>query len=87
MMYKEVVVNSPLNGAPVKAFEVPARDSTERWSEVTLDDGTVMRIKVAVISAARIEGQWDKDGNPLYVLKAAPMMDLVNVPGDLKRRQ
>ena len=86
MMYKEVVVVSPLTGQPAKGFEVPARESTERWSEITLDDGTIMRVKVSVMAGIRIEGQWDKENNPVYVLKAAPMMDLVNVPGDLKKR-
>lgn len=87
MMYKEVVVVSPLTGQPAKGFEIPVRESTERWSIVTLDDGTVMRVKVSVMAAVRIENEWDKDHNPLYVLKAAPMMDLSNVPGDLKGQQ
>ena len=85
-MYKEVVVPSPITGQPSKAFEIPTRESIERWSDVTLEDGTVLRVKIAVAAAARIEGQWDQNGNPVYVLRAAPMMDIINVPGDLKKR-
>jgi hypothetical protein len=57
------------DGRPVDGYEVPVRESTERWSEITLEDGTVLRVKPVVVGAVRLEGQYDPEGNPLYALK------------------
>jgi hypothetical protein len=66
-------------------FEVPIADSHERWSELTLEDGTVIRVKTVVASVARIEGQWDAEGNPLYAVKSSPAMAIISVPDNLKK--
>ncbi len=63
----------------VDGTEVSIRESTERWTEITLDDGTVIRLKPSVMSAVRIDGQFDPDGNPMYALRAGQIM-LVESP-------
>lgn len=66
--------------------EVPISESTERWSEMILEDGTILRVKAMVLGAIRIDGQWDPEGNPLYALRGGPpTVSMVSVPDRLKR--
>ena len=64
--------------------EVPVVESTERWTEVRLEDGSTIRVKPSVVSAVRIDGEWDPEGNPAYSLKIAPAMTII-VPDALKK--
>ena len=67
------------------AHEVNVAESTERWTEVKLEDGSVLRIKPSVVAAIRIEGSWDADGNPVYALKATNTMVVCDAPQHLKK--
>jgi hypothetical protein len=73
------------NGPLRDAVEVGVRESTERWSEITLEDGTVFRVKVTVLSAIRIENEFDPEGNPGYALKMNPVVTIASAPASLKR--
>jgi len=73
------------DGRLIDGFEVPVAESTERWSEVALEDGTILRVKASILSAVRIPGQFDQDGNPMYVLKAANTMMIAEAPDRFKR--
>jgi hypothetical protein len=69
-----------------EGVEVPVEESIERWSEIKLEDGTVIRLKVTVISAVRIPGQYDQVGNPMYVMNMAPTVAIVSVPENLRKK-
>jgi hypothetical protein len=75
----------PPSGPMVDASEVQVRESNERWSEVTLEDGTVLRIKPNVMSAVRVDGQFDPEGNPMYGIKAAHTVTIVSSPEHLRK--
>lgn len=86
MAGKKVMIPFPTPGSPPKeGTEVAVEQSTERWSEVKLEDGTVFRLKATVMSAVRIEGEYDPAGNPMYALRAQPVIDVVEIPEHLKR--
>lgn len=68
------------------AMDVPVVDSNEKWADVVLEDGTILRVKTVVSSAIRVEGQWDLEGNPLYLVKSSPAVAIVSVPEDLRRK-
>ena len=68
-----------------EATEVPIKESTERWTEIQLEDGAVLRIKPVVLSAFRIENQYDQEGNPIYQLKVNQVMAVANIPDHLKK--
>jgi hypothetical protein len=69
-----------------EGYEVGIRESTERWTEMTLEDGSVLRVKPMTVGAIRIDGQWDQSGNPVYALKGGPNIStLVSVPEHLKK--
>lgn len=73
------------NGQTADGLEVTIKETTERWSEVTLEDGATLRLKPNVLSVVRIDGQYDPEGNPLYVLKSNQVMMVANVPAHLRR--
>jgi hypothetical protein len=72
-MERKVKISMP-DGKISDGFEVPVLESTERWTEIKLEDGSVLRIKPSIIAAIRIPGQYDQEGNPMYVLKATNSM-------------
>ena len=84
MPEKKVRVEIPGTG-PVDGFEVGVSESTERWTEVRLEDGTVLRTKQVIIAAIRIDGRYDADGNPVYSLKINPIMAMVSAPEHLRK--
>lgn len=53
MAERKVPVALP-TGKIGEGFEVPVEETTERWSDVTLEDGTHLRLKTTVLSATRI---------------------------------
>jgi hypothetical protein len=75
-----------LPGVGVKdGTEVPIKESTERWTEITLEDGAVLRLKPVVLSAVRIADAFDAEGNPLYQLRVNQIMAVASVPPHLRK--
>ncbi len=74
-----------LPGGIVKeGTEVHMISSDERWSSVTLEDGTTIRLKQTVTQVIKIDGDYDPDGNPIYVTKSANLM-VVDAPPALRK--
>jgi len=84
-MERKVKIPMPPDNRMVEGFEVAITESTERWTEIKLEDGSVLRVKPSVLSAIRIAEQFDQDGNPMYVLKAQNAMIVSQAPEHLKR--
>ncbi len=74
----------PGPNGPVEATEVGFRSSGEYWNEYLLDDGTVVRLKVVVLEVLRADGQYDEEGNPIYLVKSNNLM-VVSPPDELRR--
>jgi hypothetical protein len=55
------------------------------WSEYTLDDGSVIRVKAVLLDIKRAVDQYSDDGNPLYVLQYA-FVNQVKAPDHLKKK-
>jgi hypothetical protein len=53
----------------VDATDVPVAQSNENWSDYTLEDGTKLRVRFVVTKTLRVEGEYDSDGNPTYLVK------------------
>ena len=68
-----------------EGWEVGVKESTERWSEVTLEDGSVIRLKPSVIKAIRMDNLFDPEGNPVYALTATQTMVVVSSPEHLRK--
>jgi hypothetical protein len=72
-------------GQMADGVEVNVDESTEKWSEYKLSDGTLLKGKMTVISAVRIEGQFDPQGNPMYAINMTPAMVIVEAPAHLRK--
>lgn len=73
-------------GAVVDAFEVPVEEATERWSEYKLEDGTIIRAKMNVITVIRVPEMWDPQGNPFYVVNGSPVIAIIESPDRLRKK-
>lgn len=74
------------DGKPGVGVDVPITESTERWSEFKLEDGTIFRAKMNVLSVARVDGQFDQVGNPLYTTNMAPTISIIHVAEHLRKK-
>lgn len=83
-MERKTKVPGP-SGSMVDGWDVPIKESTERWTDVTLEDGSILRIKPSILGAVRIPGQYDPEGNPMYALKSTVTMIVAEAPENLKR--
>jgi len=70
---------------PVEGTEVTLTESVERWTELRLEDGAVLRVKPFVTSVTRIEGRYDAQGNPLYAIQGGQTMVVASVPDHLRQ--
>jgi len=68
----------------VDAVEVEITESSERWTEVKLADGTTIRTKPVILTVFRVDGHYDQDGNPIYQIKANQVMT-ASAPDHLKK--
>jgi hypothetical protein len=85
MSERKVPVTLP-SGEKAEGVEVQVDESTERWSEFKLEDGAVLRVKATILSAARVDGQYDPAGNPIYVTNISPVITIVRVPEKFRRQ-
>jgi hypothetical protein len=72
-------------GGMADGSEVSISESTERWSEIHLEDGSVLRVKPNVLAAVRVDSQFDQDGNPVYALKTGLTMTVASAPEHLRK--
>ena len=72
-------------GNQVEGTVVAIEESTERFSEVRLGDGTILKTKLTVVEVIRIDGQWDNDGNPSYSVRSANVVAISESPPNLRR--
>ena len=61
------------------------RSSGEHWNEYLLDDGTVLKLKTVVTDVLRVDGHYDRKGNPLYLVDSASIL-AVDAPDELRWR-
>lgn len=85
MAETRVKIPFPTPTSPQKdGINVGISESTERWTEVTLVDGTQLRLKASVVGAVRIEGEYDPVGNPAYAFQVQNIVTVVSTDDALK---
>lgn len=83
MAEKKAKIQVP-NVGLVDAVEVEITESSERWTEVKLADGTTIRTKPVILTVYRVDGHYDQEGNPIYQIKANQVMT-ASAPDHLKK--
>lgn len=77
------IVNLPTGKA--EGVDVGIKETTERWTEVQLQDGTILRVKPNIMVVTRIDGQYDPDGNPMYAVTGQQVLTVTNVAAHLRK--
>lgn len=73
-------------GDLVDGTEISVAESTERFCDVQLEDGTQLRAKLSVSSAVRLDDQWDNQGNPVYLVKSQNVIIVADARDEFKRK-
>jgi hypothetical protein len=68
----------------VDATELSFQNAREHWNEYLLDDGTIIKLKPVATEVFKLDGQYDPQGNPIYILQSTNVL-VVNVPEEMKR--
>lgn len=63
--------------------DIPFESLNESWSEYTLSDGSVIRIRTVVTGVIRVQGEYDDQGRPLYLVQSQNIMSVVKVLPEL----
>lgn len=85
-MNDKIIEKMP-DGTTIELVSVPIKESSERWSDVTLDDGTKVKLKLNIISVQRALNKYDNNGVPMYRIKTAPFIFVDFVPDELKSKK
>ena len=83
MANEKVMIN--MGGRQVQATPVDVNQSGERWNEYFLEDGTVLKMKLVLKKVFKVDGEFDEEGNPVYVMQSTNVTS-VSAPGDLKKK-
>jgi S-adenosylhomocysteine hydrolase len=59
-------------------------NAKEGWSEYTLDDGSVIRVKGVLLDIKRALNQFNAEGDPVYVMQLA-LVHQLRAPDQLKK--
>jgi hypothetical protein len=74
------------DGTSVEGMVIPFQTGGEHWNEYLLEDGSVLRVKTVATEVIRVDGRYDQEGNPMYVLNNTQVL-VVDSPDDLKREE
>ena len=66
--------------------EVEFEPERESFNTYILQDGTKLKLKAVVASIVRLDGVWQPDGSPLYLINASNVVS-TDVPDHLRRKQ
>lgn len=65
---------------------MPFQAGGEHWNEYLVEDGSVLRVKLVATEVVRVDGQYDQEGNPLYIVNSTNVL-AVSSPEDLMRKE
>ena len=65
---------------------MPFQTGGEHWNEYLVDDGSVLRLKLVATEVIRLDGQFDQEGNPLYMVNSTNVLT-VSAPEDLMHKE
>jgi hypothetical protein len=76
--------NIKWQGRDVDGLEVRFRSNHEEWNDYTLEDGSNIRMKAVVSEIVRLDGEFDGEGNPIYLVKSTNVL-VIKAPDNLKK--
>ena len=73
------------SGQEVEGTVMPFQVGGEHFNEYVVEDGTILKVKLVVTEVLRIEGAYDAEGNPVYLVASTNVMS-VSSPDALRRK-
>lgn len=74
-------------GAPLAFAQITGKleqrlvtKTNENWSDYTLEDGTIIKIKPVMIDVQRSKGQFNLEGDPVYLIKSGMIINTLAAP-------
>jgi hypothetical protein len=74
-----------LLGREVNVTDVPIVQRTDHVSEYVLEDGSVIRFAAVPTSVLRLDGEWNADGSPVYLVAHGSVVTTVEWPPALRK--
>lgn len=78
-------IKVPYKGGEVDATPVEVNQESSYWNNYLLEDQSVIKLKVILTKVVRIDGEYDAEGNPVYLVQTTNVVR-VDSPGSLKRK-
>ncbi|MBX3283963.1 MAG: hypothetical protein KF703_01325 [Actinobacteria bacterium] len=82
-MEKKRKITGP-DGTEYDATELNFRTEGEYFNEYLLDDGTVLRFKAVVTKVQRLDGIYDNEGMPVYMVLSNNVV-VTSSPDELRK--
>ena len=73
-------------GQEAWAERIPIRAAHENWNDYILDDGTTIKIKLVATDVLRVEGHYDGEGSPIYLMKTTNVISAI-APEELRKKE
>lgn len=67
-------------GVDTVVMDVPVAKAEEHFNEYELEDGSLLRVKNVPHSILRVQGQYDANGNPVYLVFTTPVVSVMSSP-------
>ena len=77
---QKMMVVTPQGPRSKDCVYVDVIDSKEPPSKYTLEDGSILTLRQVIQEIWRVEGEYDHENNPLYVVKAAAIISVIPDP-------
>ena len=75
----------PTTGEMIESEVVEVVEISNPPIQMVLADGSKLRLKLDVIEVSRVPGQWDAEGFPMYVVRSAKAMAVLESPPQLTK--
>lgn len=74
----------PFEGKAAEGLDIDFKTIKEEWNEYQVNDGTIIRMKVVVTNIVKLTDKYDKEGNPIYLVKSSNVLS-ISAPEKLKK--
>ena len=70
----------------MEVTELEISERKDRAAEYQLEDGSILRVNYVPTSVLRLDGQYNADGTPIYVVTNGVVVTPIQVPDELKKK-
>ncbi len=84
MPFQRITVQDS-DGTSLQGEIIPISSARDTQASFVLADGTTLTIQPVVVQVTRIDGHYDKEGNPKYIVKTQLVVNAIS-PENLRRQ-